>query len=408
VFHLKSCLIIAGLALLAAPCAFAQGDFVEPDPAKVPVQIGPLWMNPTLALTNLGVDTNVFNDPPDRSPKRDFTATITPKTDIWLRLGRTWMVGAVDEGIVWYDKYASERSLNDRYRLGWHVPLNRLTFDVGGNYLNTHDRPGFEIDARSHHTELGGRASAEVRWLSKTFFGVKASVLRTSFDNDNAAFDGVVLREALNRTDAIGAFKIRHELTPLTSISVEVAREQQRFEFSPLRNADSTQVAGRIAFDPAALIKGSASIGYRDFEPVDRSLPAYRGSTASADLSYTLLGVTQFVLQAARDVQYSYEIDQPYYVLTGVNGSIAQKVVGPFDVIGRAGVQQLDYRDRALVPVPLPARTDYVHTYGAGVGVHLGTDLRLGFNVDSSNRTSEIAARRYTGLRYGTSVTYGF
>ncbi|HWF85965.1 MAG TPA: hypothetical protein VG222_13995, partial [Vicinamibacterales bacterium] len=164
--HLKKCLLIAGLGLLLASPAFAQGDFVEPDPSKVHVQVGPLWMDPSIALTNLGVDTNVFNEPAESSPKRDFTATITPKTNAWLRLGRTWLAGSVDEGIVWYEKYASERSLNDRYQLGWHVPLNRLTFDIGGNYLNTHDRPGFEIDSRSHHTQLGGTASADVRWLS--------------------------------------------------------------------------------------------------------------------------------------------------------------------------------------------------------------------------------------------------
>jgi hypothetical protein len=405
--HLKKGLFIAGLGLLVAARAFAQGDFVEPDPAKVHVQIGPLWLNPTIALTNLGVDTNVFNEPAALSPKRDFTATITPKTDVWLRLGRTWLVGNVDEGIVWYEKYASERSLNDHYQLGWHAPLNRLTFDVGGNYLNTHDRPGFEIDARSQHTDIGGTASADVRVLSKTFFGVKASVLRTNFDGA-ATFDGVNLRDELNRTDTIGAFTIRHELTPLTSLSVDVAREQQRFDFSPVRNADSTQVTGRISFDPAALIKGSASIGYRDFEPIDRSLPAYQGTTASADLTYTLLGVTQFGLQAMRDVQYSYEVNQPYYLLSGISGSIAQKIFGPVDIVGRGGIQRLDYRDRALVPVPLSARTDYVHTYGAGVGYRFAADLRVGVNIDHSDRASGVADRRYTGLRYGTSVTYGF
>jgi hypothetical protein len=406
-FHPKRSLFLAALAVAVASRAFAQGDFVAPDTAKVPVQIGPLLMAPSIALTNLGVDTNVFDEPADLAPKSDFTITITPRTDLWLRMGRTWLSGSMDEGIVWYQKYASERSLNDRYKLGWHVPLNRLTFDVGGNYVNTHDRPGFEIDSRSHHTEIGGTASADVRWLSKTYFGVKGSVLRTNFDS-GAAFEGVNLRHELNRTDTTAAFVIRHELTPLTNISADVQREQQHFEFSPDRDASSTQVSGRVVFDPAALIKGSASIGYRDFQPVDRSLPAYQGSTASADLTYILLGLTQFGVQATRDVQYSYEINQPYYLLTGITGSIAQKVFGPVDVVARGGLQRLDYRDRALVPVPLSARTDYVHSYGGGLGYHLAADLRIGFNVDHSDRTSGIASRRYTGWRYGTSATYGF
>jgi hypothetical protein len=53
-------------------------------------------------------------------------------------------------------------------------------------------------------------------------------------------------------------------------------------------------------------------------------------------------------------------------------------------------------------------RTDVVHSYGGGVGYHFGRDVRIGFNVDQYNRTSDIAARKYDDLRYGTAVTYGF
>ena len=31
-------------------------------------------MNPTLSITNIGIDHNVFNDPPDKNPKDDFTS----------------------------------------------------------------------------------------------------------------------------------------------------------------------------------------------------------------------------------------------------------------------------------------------------------------------------------------------
>ena len=62
----------------AASAASAQtGGDGAPDPSKVRVRIGPLWMNPTIALTNLGVDTNVFNGPAGQEQK-DFTATVTP------------------------------------------------------------------------------------------------------------------------------------------------------------------------------------------------------------------------------------------------------------------------------------------------------------------------------------------
>jgi hypothetical protein len=83
--------------LVAAP---ARAQMGEPDLSKVRVKFGPLAMNPTIELTNLGVDTNVFNQPTDQAV-RDFTFTLTPKTDAWLKMGRTWVIGHVKEDIVW-------------------------------------------------------------------------------------------------------------------------------------------------------------------------------------------------------------------------------------------------------------------------------------------------------------------
>ena len=41
--------------------------------------------------------SNVFNDPPDRNPKDDFTFTVTPVSDFWLRLGPTWINATLTE-----------------------------------------------------------------------------------------------------------------------------------------------------------------------------------------------------------------------------------------------------------------------------------------------------------------------
>ncbi len=46
--------------------------------------------------------------------------------------------------------------------------------------------------------------------------------------------------------------------------------------------------------------------------------------------------------------------------------------------------------------------------YGGGIGYRVGTDVRIGFNVDYYTRQSDRETRQYEGLRAGTSVTYGF
>ncbi len=409
-FSSRLLLLLLMALLSAAPNAQAQIPETPdegPDPDHVRVRIGALWLNPTIALSNVGVDTNVFNEPSDQNPKRDFTATVTPAADLWLRMGRSWLSGNVKESFVWYQKQASERSANNSYTVGWRMPTDRVLLAATATFLQTRDRPGFEIDARSDRTEIGYGGALELRALARTFVGFKANRQNVGFDKDAFFFDSS-LRTQLNRTATSAAVSLRHQLTPLTSLGFEVIRSEDRFDLSPLRDSNSTSYSGTVRLDPAALIKGSASFGYRDFEPVDAGLPPYKGATAAIDLAYSMFGTTRFSVEGTRDVQYSFDINQPYYLLTGFSGSVAQQVFGPVDVVARAGTRRLSYRDRTGGSIAISNRTDFVHTYGGSVGYHMGRDWRLSFNVDRQNRVSDLASREYDNLRIGTALTYGF
>ena len=145
---------LLAIALLRGVPAWAQESDGTPDVRNVRVRIGPVLMNPTIALTNLGVDHNVFNDPPDRSPKQDFTFTVTPASDFWIHAGPTWITAGLVESINWYQTYASERTGNGAYRLGWIVPGARMNLKINGAYLNARERPGFEIDTRAARDDV--------------------------------------------------------------------------------------------------------------------------------------------------------------------------------------------------------------------------------------------------------------
>src|SRR5712671_3801329 len=131
------------------------------------VHIGPLMMNPTISLSNIGIDHNVFNDPPDRLPKQDFTVTVTPLTDFWLRLGSTWINANVNASISWFKTYASERTANTLYKLGWIVPGTIVSFKVDGTYVHARERPGFEIDTRAERQETSFNGALDFHALSK-------------------------------------------------------------------------------------------------------------------------------------------------------------------------------------------------------------------------------------------------
>jgi hypothetical protein len=242
--------------------------------------------------------------------------------------------------------------------------------------------------------------------MSKTFFGVRGERQSVDFD-DAVTFANTFLRNELNHVTTGAGLTLRQQVTPLTSIEFNATRSEDRFEFSSLRDSTSTTVGTKLTFDPYALIKGSAAFSYRNFRPESPDVPEYSGGTMAVDLTYTLLGSTRFSARAMRDVQYSFDLAQPYYIQTAVDGSVAQQIFGPVDVEFRFVEGRLAYRDRAGVPIAVPHRTDAVRSLGAGIGYRLGTDLRLGFNVDKARRSSDVAFRPYEGLKYGISLTYG-
>jgi hypothetical protein len=291
-------------------------------------------------------------------------------------------------------------------RFDWTIPFNRLVVAPGLVYLNTRERPGYEIDTRAPRVESGYAGTLELRVGSNSYLGVRGDRRTTDFD-ETAVFDGTSLRSELNRTVTTEGFTFRLQATPLTGVVFEASGEQDRFEFSPDRNTDSTKFTAGLKFDPAALLKGSATFGYRNFKPASIDVPDYQGPTVAVDLSYVPQDSTKLTLLVGRDVQYSYDVNQPYYLQSGVGGSIDQQIFGPVDVVGRISRQRLDYRDRAGASVPAPDRTDRITSYGGGVGYRMGRDVRIGFNIDKQRRQSAVDTRQYDGLRYGFAVTYG-
>ena len=391
------------LSFVLAAAASAQ-TLPEGVPETARMHFGRIRLNPTVALTNAGVDDNVFNASDVDHPQSDFTMTLTPKSDLWFPLGRSWVKASVNEDFVYYREFASERSINSGYRGDIIVPLNRITFNVGGGYVNTRDRPGYEIDARSRHTGTDYRGSAELKALGKTFVSVGGSRAHIGFEPD-AVFLGRSLRTELNRTMTISNVTVRHQLTPVTSVSATVARETDRFEYSAIRDSDSTHAEMGVRFN--ARLGGSAALGFRNFQPLDSQVPAYQGATARVDMSVTLVGATRIGVQLGRDIQYSLEATQPYYIESGGGLSIRQAISGPFDFIARIGAQRLSYRGRIGTP-GLVDRTDSIQSFGGGLGYRVGRDMRIGFNVDKQQRTSDLARHSYGGVRYGTTVTYGY
>ena len=135
-------------------------------------------------------------------------------------------------------------------------------------------------------------------------------------------------------------------------------------------------------------------------------MPGYHGLVASVDAQY-VTGPTRVQTRVARDLAYSYEPTDPYYALTDLNLIVTERITRKWEVVGRGGRQTLDYQRLRTLAIT-GSRTDDIIEGGGGVGYRIGPTLRVGFDAVYFHRTStELESRRFDGLRYGASVTYG-
>lgn len=368
---------------------------------SMPIHFGPLGLRPSVSITNVGNDSNVFNDADN--PQEDFTATAVPRLVARVRGGRVLLSYSSTAELVYFRKFTSERSVNTTTDLRLDGNFGRLQPYVSAGWVATKERLNSEVDVRSPRTQQAYAAGVRMLLASRTAVVVSARRLAVDFD-EAARFRGVDLSRTLNsRTDSVDA-GLQLLLTPLTTFSMTASLQRDRFDAAPERDSDTLRLLPALQFDPTSLIRGSLAVGYRRFRPLTPELPDYSGLLVQAGLGYTLLARTKFDVDAVRDVQYSFEDLEPYYLSTGGRLTVTHQLVGPLDLQAFGGRQSMAYRQRQL---PGAARRDHVETFGGGAGYRLRDNLRLGVTWESHRRTSALDEREYVRRRVYASLIYG-
>jgi O-antigen ligase len=390
-------------AVLLCSMASLRAQASDEPAERSRVQLGPLGLTPSIALTNLGLDTNVFNE--FASPKRDVSLTVSPQLDTRLRAGRSRLQASARSDLVYFHQYSSERSIDGALQARFEMRAARVTPWFTGSLSSGRQRWGSEVDLRFRRLvrEIAGGLNARMAGRTQVGLFVRQETFRHQAD---AVFLGSNLRNALNRrTDAIG-LQLRYALTPLTTVVASGERSHDRFDYMPDRDSESWRVESGVDLSRFALIAGRGRIGYRRFVGTGGGLQAYSGVIASVEASSTLRRRTRVEISSQRDVNYSWDLLYPYFVLTGNTVTVTPQLTRTWDVQGRAGLLRLAYRP-AAGSVGLPNRLDRFELLGTGFGYRLGRDMRLGFDVDRERRTSPIQQRTFLGYRSGVSITYG-
>lgn len=397
-------MLVSLLFLVGGYPALAQNRPEDPWEAGR-FRIGPVSFSPTFAIKNMGWDNNVFNEL--ENPKGDFT--VTPGVSVrWsLRVGDLRLLGSDSADYLYYAHYASERGLSHRHELRTEYRLNHLRPYALGSYASIKDRVGYEIDTRARHTETALGVGLLVLSGSKTEVDLVGRQTTYRFEGD-PIYNDTNIAENLNRKGTIGSATLRYRATALTRLTLLGEFSRDRFDSSAQRDNSSFRMMPGVEFDPFALITGTARVGYRQINMTAPTIPDFSGLVADVNLQYVLLGRTRFSVAVQRDIQYSYDIKVPYYLLTGVMASVRQELGMGWDIEARASNQRLEYRQaRSGAGESVPGPVDRVQSYGAGIGYRVSQGSRIGANVDYYQRRSDYQ-RAYHTIRWGVTTTYEF
>jgi hypothetical protein len=343
--------------------------------------------------------------------KSDFTFTLGPNAEVAVPIARRALLkiaGGAD--LVYYQKYSSERSVNPHVAPRAELYLNRITLFGEASYLRSRQRPNFEIDTRSLRTEQWVEGGVRYAYSPKLSFEVSARRYGVEYGAGETFLD-VGLRETLNRTANSLAGAVKYALTPKTTLVLKADGSRDRFEFTNSRDADTIRIMPGVEFGSRALVFGTGFIGVRRFDTTSDALENFQGLVAAASLGFTLLGRTVVILTADRDVTYSFERFQPYYIIDSYGVTVRHRLPGRFDVIVGAARHQYSYRDLFVpgAPIAIGERVDVTRNFSASLGYYIGPDVRLGFGTSYWRRESNSARYRdYDALRTGVSLNYGF
>jgi hypothetical protein len=404
---------------LAAVFATTVASVAAAGQADVPAgrfHYGAFWFTPSITFSNIGLDSNVFNE--SEAPKSDFTASMQPSLDTAVTVAGARVAWSTRGDISYFKRYSDQGTAGGTHRLQLDVPINRVRLFLRHGYVNAKERPTPEIDVRVRRREHSASAGADVVLTALTRMSLTADTSVATFDQ-SAGPTAAAIAKALDRQTDRATATLTHALTPLTTLTAAYTVQRERFLGDALRNNTNGRAGVGLSFKPLALLSGHIEAGLLEFNSQDRRVPGLRAPAYSADLGYVFMGRTHFGARADRAVSYSIDDASAYYLQSSVNGTVRHALTDTFHLSVSVGRQSLFHQVTLSVPAtssaPTPATGDAVppltliDIYDAGLGYDLSSAGQWALHASYITRRpiGGEQVTQFENLRLFLSVSYG-
>ena len=229
---------------------------------------GPFRIQPSLVISNAGVDSNIFYSPAE--PIKDFTITAGPAATVYVPIHRKFVLSLYGSPqYVWYYNTEQERTWNYYLNGAAQLSLKNVFFSLEGTYSDARERWNTEIDIRPRRKEEGYGGSVLVKAAWKTSFSLGYRTVK--YDYESVVYgDSFDVRERLNRQESYANFSLFYQASTQRRFFLDFEYGLYEFDFA-------TQAAIGDAWSGAAYaglelsrlgrrVRGRVRIGYKKYD----------------------------------------------------------------------------------------------------------------------------------------------
>jgi hypothetical protein len=401
--------VVLSLAMWRAAGVHASQD----DLLRPPSDQTRFALNPTVTLSDVGLDTNILATP--HGEMRDTTANLAVEVQPVVPLGRVRLTGKAGVRAAYFQQYVHERSLDTNDNVKVEVRGRRAAAYTFGSFLRTREPFDPEFYVRTLRTEQSFEGGGEFRLTGVTRI---AAIARRNHVDVEAMATGVDGRagESLTRQTDSFAVSLKNAVTPYTTLVVTGRLQRDRFDFTAMPEAIGIGITTGVEIDPRAMIAGTAYVGYRRFGSPANAASNVGHFVGAIDIGSTLGTSLRYSVRLERDLGQSFRLIEPYFLSMDVSGTVTKRVSRTLDITATAGRQWVDYDRQVLLVTPAieqaardaGASLDDLYRYGAGAIFRIRRNLSIGATAEYYRFHSRFVDQTYERLRLVSSLTSRF
>jgi hypothetical protein len=394
-------LLLGALAtgLLSASAASAQTPMpTAPSKHWGQVQFGSLYLTPNVALTHIGVDTNVTNS--SGAQTADFTFTIQPSLDT-VFVGRKLYVKATPfVNAIYFHTFDRYRTMDPGVRLHVEFPVGKTRVFSDDSYIYSFSRPNFEIDERLRRRTGEVGLGVEYPLTPRVDLTVQGRAFRT--DYDDATYNGTNVSTTMDERREELRGEVAYDLSNFTNIFSTIWWANDYFPNDRLRDSNTRSIGGGFRFSRRAILRGEVEAGYTLFDIPSGLAENYHGLYTRGTIGFTFADRTTVDLFTSRMPTYSYSATNPYYIGNYYQATVRRAFATRLDLSMLFSYQGNSY-------VGGQKNNEITRVYEPSVGYAVGKGVRVGFYAAYWDRNSEFnASRDYNSWRFGIRLTTPF